>query len=405
MSTAITTVHGGICAPQGYRASAVHAGFYPPPRLDQALITSNPPATAAGMFTTSQFPAAGVTLCKKRINNPIAGIIVNSGNANAWTTRDGLQCAEDICAAIATLLNAPAENFLHLSTGVIGKDMPPVESLHEAFNTLVHGLGNSPEHAARAAHAIMTTDTIHKETARQIITSTGTITIGGMTKGSGMISPNLATLLTFITTDAALTKTDLQECLCNAVDVSLNCLTIDGDMSTNDSVILLANGAAGQPPLNENDKALFCEALKDILTELTILMAHDAEGATKCIMIDIINADSNDAARTVGLAVANSLLVKTAVHGNDANWGRILARLGKTSVHINPYSVRILFADTIVFEKGHAVPFDEKKMKNSLADTDEIAITIDLNNGTFRQRIFTCDLSAEYVKINASYRS
>lgn len=395
---------GGVTAPKGFLAAGMYCGIRKA-KKDIGMIVSETPAAVAGVFTLNKTQAAPILVDKAQLakSDLCSAIIVNSGNANACTGERGLNDAWDMVRATAEALNLPEEQVMVSSTGVIGQYMP-MEKVLPAMKELASGLSRSGN--KDVAEAIMTTDTYPKEVAVQFTLGDVMVTIGGVAKGSGMIAPNMATMLGFITTDAAISQPLLMKALRAANNRSFNRITVDGDMSTNDQVLVLANGLAQNASFGENSEefVLFSAALEYVLIKLAKMIARDGEGATKLIEIQVKGARTEDEAAQVGKAVANSNLVKTAIHGADANWGRILAAVGYSGVNINPDDVEISFNDLPVLKKNYEIVLDEEKARQILLQ-ENVLIVIDLNQGTEFARFWTCDLTKEYVHINASYRS
>jgi glutamate N-acetyltransferase/amino-acid N-acetyltransferase len=395
---------GGITAPLGFRAAGMYCGIRKV-KKDIAMIVSDTPATVAGVFTLNKTQAAPVLVDKIQLKrSPIcSAIVVNSGNANASTGERGLNDAWEMIRATAVALNIPESHVMISSTGVIGQYMP-MDKVSPAISELAGKL--SKDGNMDAAEAIMTTDTFAKEAAVKFTLAGRTVTIGGVAKGSGMIAPNMATMLAFVTTDIALEQSLLTKALRGANNRSFNRITVDGDMSTNDMVLVLANGMAKNAPVVDNSEEyqLFAAALEYVLIKLAKMIAKDGEGATKLIEIMVKGAKSEEEAAQAAKAVANSNLVKTAMHGADANWGRILAAVGYSGIDFNPDEVEIAFGELPVLRRNYEIVLDEEKAKDLLLK-DNVMIVINLNQGTQFARFWTCDLTKEYVHINASYRS
>jgi glutamate N-acetyltransferase / amino-acid N-acetyltransferase len=402
--TLFKTISGGICAPKGFRAGAIEVPIRKP-KKDLALIVSEVPATVAGVFTLNRAAAAPVLICKHQLKNSevCSAILVNSGNANACTGMRGMNDAQTLIAEVATTLGIPLSEVLISSTGVIGQFLP-LEKIIAAIPSLVQVLNHEGSHAA--AEAIMTTDLTQKEIAVEFLIDSQTVKLGAIAKGSGMIAPNMATMLSFVTTDAVISKPLLQQALNSATKKSFNRISVDGDESTNDMVLAMANGLAGHNPIEENTEAFkaFSAALEFVLIELAKMIARDGEGATKFVEINITGARTENDAEKLARSVANSNLVKTAMHGEDANWGRIMAALGYAGVDFTPEQVEISFGEVKVLSKNFEIVLDEAKAKAELSKPD-ITINIDLNLGNAEATFWTCDLSAKYVEINGNYRS
>jgi glutamate N-acetyltransferase/amino-acid N-acetyltransferase len=374
-------------------------------KKDIAMIVSDVPATSAGVFTLNKTQAACVLVDKTQLKrSPLcSAVVINSGNANACTGERGLNDTWEMVKATAQALHVPEEHVMVSSTGVIGQYMP-MDKVLPAIPELAAKL--SPSGNGDAAEAIMTTDTFPKEAAVHFTLGKKVVTIGGVAKGSGMIAPNMATMLAFVTTDVAISQELLSKALRAANNRSFNRITVDGDMSTNDMVLVMANGLAGNVPLTENSEEfqLFTAALEYVLIKLAKMIAKDGEGATKLIEIMVKGARTEEEGAQAARAVAHSNLVKTAIHGADANWGRILAAVGYSGIDFNPDDVEISFGELPILKKNYEIVLDEEKAKEILVK-DSVIIVVDLNQGNQFARFWTCDLTKEYVHINASYRS
>lgn len=404
-------IDGGVTAAKGYQAASVAAGVKYQNRKDMALIYSEAPCTAAGTFTRNVVKAAPVRWAKEVVKNSksVQAIIVNSGIANACTGVMGMENNKAMAEAVAKKLNLTSDMVLTASTGVIGKQLN-MEPIFGGINQLVESLSTTVEAGTLAAEAIMTTDTCKKEVAVQFEVDGKTVTLGGMSKGSGMIHPNMGTMLAFLTTDIAISKELLQEALYEDVQSTYNMISIDGDTSTNDSCFLLANAMAGNTEINTKDDNYyrFVEALNVVNTTLAKLMAGDGEGATKLLEVKVVNAKSKAEAVTLSKSVITSSLVKTAVYGNDANWGRILCALGYSGVDFDPEKID-LYIESIdgkikLVEDGLSTEFSEEFATKILAGKKVCAI-IDMKMGEAMSTAWGCDLTYDYIKINADYRS
>jgi glutamate N-acetyltransferase/amino-acid N-acetyltransferase len=394
----------------GFVAGAVESGMRYTGRLDMALICAQNPAgcAASGVFTRNSFCAAPVELCQERLEKHGArAILVNAGIANACTGGDGKIRAIEMARIASEALGCPAESVLVASTGVVGMqvDLDPVARFMPA---LVRSLRS--EGWREAARAIMTTDTVEKMASAKVGLGAGlSVTIGGIAKGSGMIAPDMATLLVFVCTDANISPEVLDHWTRAGADKSFNCITVDGDTSTNDSLIVLASRAAANPPITDigsSESQAFGRALTSVLHDLAVQVVTDAEGATKLIEIEVSGATDRESARKVAFTVANSPLVKTAFFGQDANWGRILAAAGRSGVPLVPERVGLFFEDLCMFENGAPVVCEEIEQKASrIFKQREIRVHLRLGQGDASFTALTCDLSFDYVKINASYRS
>ena len=392
----------GVCHPQGFTAAGVRAGIKKNGNFDLAVIYTQKEAAVAGVFTKNLVAAAPVHLSKIVVGTGTAhAVVANAGCANACTGEQGIRDAEKMATVAAELLNCRADDVIVASTGIIGANLP-MDKMEAGIRDAVKNLSRSG--SVNAGNAIITTDTCSKSCATEIEIGGVEVRFGAIAKGSGMIRPDMATMLCFITTDADIDQKLLQTALRDATEVSFNCMTVDGDMSTNDSVVVLANGAAGNKKIVErgDDYEKFFETLKNICVELAKKIAADGEGATKFLTINVTGAESFADAKKVGMAVANSPLVKTAFFGQDANPGRTICAVGYSGVKIIPEKISIKFGGLIVYDKGLVKTFDEDAMKKILAEHD-IVIDIELGLGDAQATIYTCDLSFQYVKINADY--
>jgi glutamate N-acetyltransferase/amino-acid N-acetyltransferase len=391
---------GTLVAPKGYRAVGLSCGIKKDAIKDIALIASARPASAAGVFTTNIVQAAPVHLNREHLANGTAqAILVNSGNANACTGERGMANARHEASLIAAGLSIAAHDVLVNSTGVIGVQLP-MDTVGSGISSVLSELGDDDWDAA--AEAIMTTDTVPKKATATLEVGGKTITVAGMAKGSGMIAPNMATMLCFVVTDAGVTPEDLKSSLASASNRSFNCVTVDGDMSTNDTILVLANDGAETGSLSGSDLEQFNQALEAVCVSLAKQVARDGEGATKLITIRVAGAPSEADGRTVGLSVANSSLVKTAVFGRDPNWGRILCAMGYAGVPFDPEEATVSMAGFPIYADGSGLEFDHDAAVKALG-ADDIAIDIDLRAGSATSVIYTCDLTYDYVRINAEY--
>ena len=409
-NTKNVTVSRGPFEVAGFVAGAVESGMRYSGRLDLAMICAQDPAgcAASAVFTRNLFCAAPVELCRERLEKRRANaILVNAGIANACTGKEGKIRAIEMARIASDALGCPADSVLVSSTGVIGMQVD-LDAVARCMPKLVHSL--RPDGWEDAARAIMTTDTVEKTASTRIELGAGlSITVGGIAKGAGMIAPDMATLLVFVCTDAAITPEVLDHWTRAGADSSFNCITVDGDTSTNDSLIVLASGAAGNTPITDiacSESKAFGRALASVLRDLALQVVMDAEGATVLIEIEVSGAADRQSARQVAFTVANSPLVKTAFFGRDANWGRIVAAAGRSGVKLIPERVSLFFEDLCVFEDGAPVLGEEIERKASrIFRQKEIRVRLDLGVGEASFTAWTCDLSIDYVKINASYRS
>ncbi|HIR11301.1 MAG TPA: bifunctional glutamate N-acetyltransferase/amino-acid acetyltransferase ArgJ [Candidatus Fimenecus excrementavium] len=400
---------GGVTAPKGFRANGIHCGIRKnKDKKDLMLIVSDVLCDAAAVYTQNLVCGAPVTVTRENLKNGKArAVICNSGIANTCNA-DGVEKAEAMCALTEQYTGIPANDVVVASTGVIGQpiDLEPIQS---GMQTLVDGLNENGSSAA--AQAIMTTDTVKKEIAVSVELSGGkTCTLGAIAKGSGMIHPNMATMLSFITTDANISAEMLQKALRWCVTRSYNMLSVDGDTSTNDTVAILANGLCGNTRMEtENeDYAVFCRALFKICNHIVRMLAKDGEGATKLVVCEVVGAADEETARICAKSVIRSPLVKTAMFGSDANWGRVLCALGYAGAAIDVSKIDVSFRSrkgTVpVCKNGAGIEFSEEKAKEVLLE-DEIEILVDLNSGDAEATAYGCDLTYDYVKINGDYRT
>jgi glutamate N-acetyltransferase/amino-acid N-acetyltransferase len=389
----------------GFIASGIAAGIKKNNQRDLALIVSQLPALAAGVFTTNRVKAAPVILSMQRIRNGSArAILINAGCANACTGRQGLADAERLSKRLAKYLEIEPESILLGSTGVIGKRLP-VAVIEDSLPRLIHGL--SPQGLGEAAQAMMTTDTFPKAVLQKGLIQGRRITIAGIAKGAGMISPKMATLLSFVMTDAAISLPALRRALREGVERSFNRITVDGDMSTNDTLIVLANGHAENSPIGLQGPGYekFSTLLNGVLQTLAKMIVWDAEGATKLVQVRVQGARTEGEAETAARAVANSPLVKTAFFGNDANWGRILCALGYSGVPIDPEKIDVFFDRVQIVRRGKATGEKEDQEATAVMKQREYTLRIHLHQGRKEASIWTSDFSYDYVKINAAYRT
>jgi len=394
-------VEGGVVAPKGFRAAAMNCGIKRK-RKDIGLIVSSRPAVACGMFTQNRVKAAPVLVSKEHLKKMTAqAIIVNSGNANCCTGEEGLKDAYEMAGSAAKALGISNEDVLVASTGVIGRELP-LDKIRAAIPQLIKDL--SEDDGKCIAEAIMTTDKVTKEIAVKIKIKGKDVRIGAVAKGAGMIHPNMATMLCFITTDVNITRRALKLALSNAVDKSFNSISVDGDMSTNDSVIVMANGCAQNVLLDRKDAdfKIFSEAIDYVASHLAEAIIRDGEGATKFVRIHIKNAKTLEGAKRIARRVSTSMLFKTALFGQDPNWGRIAACVGASGVMIDPDKLDIYLGKTRVLKDGVGSLKDKDALGKLFKNTD-LDVTIDLNSGGKEYSMMTCDISLDYIKINASY--
>lgn len=395
----------GITAPQGFRAAGIHCGIKKPGLLDLTLIASEQSGPIAGVFTRNQVLAAPVIVDRLHLRQGIGrAILVNSGNANACTGPEGLAAARMTAAVVARHMGIPPHHVFVGSTGVIGRALP-VHRIIKGIPRLLTQL--SERGGLDAARAIMTTDLRPKSIALQDTIGGRLITIGGMAKGSGMIHPNMATMLAYFTTDASIAKSALQQALRLAVNESFNCISVDGDTSTNDTVLCLANGMAENRTIKGGTAAFrrFLLLLTEACQALALAICRDGEGVTKVVNIEVTGAATVAKARQVAQTIATSNLVKTALFGEDANWGRVMAAIGRAGVPINPSKLHLSFGGIPMVQNGMGLGLAAERRIAQVFRQKEFTITVGLGQGRHQSHIWTTDLSFDYVRINASYRS
>jgi glutamate N-acetyltransferase / amino-acid N-acetyltransferase len=400
----LETIAGGVATPKGFRAAGVSAGIKARAgALDLALLVSDGPATAAAVFTINRAQAAPVLVSRDhlvRSGGVARAVVVNSGCANACTGDEGLRAANVMATATAALLGCPVEQVLVASTGVIGVALP-IDKIQEGLPRAFDALG--VDHGSVAAEAIMTTDPFPKEAAARVGIGGREITIGGMAKGSGMIEPMMATMLAFVTTDAGVPKAILERALRDVVEDTFNAITVDGECSTNDCVMVLANGASGVT-VDESSYDAFADALRTVCLRLALGIVRGGEGATKLVTVSVTGAASAAEARKAAKAIANSPLVKTAIHGGDPNWGRLIAVAGRAGVAFELSRAQVTIGPIVLFKDGR--PYDEAAPEAAAyLKNEDVGVGVDLGAGSASSTVWTCDLSAEYVRINAEYRT
>jgi glutamate N-acetyltransferase/amino-acid N-acetyltransferase len=411
----VKEISGGVCAPKGFLAGGINCGIKSSSQKnDLALIYSHNICTAAAMFTQNKVKAACVELTQKNIaDGKLRAIIANSGNANACTGKEGMTAACKMAQLAASAFSFDPCEVAVASTGVIGVTLP-VEKIENGLNALKESLRADEHGHSDALSAIMTTDTRKKEIAVEITIDGKNVRIGAMAKGSGMIHPNMATMLAFITTDAVIDSSLLDSSLRNTVKKSFNRLTVDGDTSTNDMVVIMANGEAGNRSITADsaDYEIFYSALEKVCVSLARMMARDGEGATKLVTVTVNGALNEETSEVLAKAIAGSSLVKAACFGADANWGRVLCAMGygavNAGVDFSPEKTDVSFkskaGEIMVCKNGETVPFSEEKAKEILSE-EEIEIYISLRDGIAKVSVYGCDLTYDYVKINGDYRS
>lgn len=397
---------GSVTTPAGFRACGFHSGIKKTDRYDLGAIVSDFPAVAAAVFTLNHIQAAPIQVTKESLatEQVIQAVVVNSGNANACTGRRGDKDARQMRLELAKVLQLPEHHVAVASTGVIGEHLP--------LDTVLKGITQIPaklnvEGAADFSQAILTTDLIEKEACVQVSVGGRPVHIGGSAKGSGMIHPNMATMLAFMTTDAVIDAADLQKLLNDVTNTTFNMITVDGDTSTNDMALVMANGAAQNERLHPEhpDWAAFAAGFEYVAKRLAQAIARDGEGATKLVEVRIDGAETAEAARAIAKTVVGSSLVKSAIFGADANWGRVIAAVGRAGYEVNPETIDIQIGDIMVLEQSSPVPIDEVEAEQYLKEAATIVISVQLHMGESSATAWGCDLTYEYVRINAAYRT
>lgn len=404
-------IKGGVTAAQGFEAASCEANIKYSGRTDMAMVFSKEPCECAGTFTSNVVKAACVQWDMQIVESgkPMHAVVINSGIANACTGKDGFDACEASARAVEDSLKVPYDSVAVASTGVIGMQLP-VDKLVKGINAMSKTLDDSLEAGTAASKAIMTTDTVNKEVAVSFMAGGKKVTLGGMSKGSGMIHPNMCTMLAFITTDLSIDKLLMQEALREVVADTFNMITVDGDTSTNDSLILMANGLAGNDKITAKDADYksFKEALFFVCRFLARKMASDGEGATKLFEAKVVNAKSKEDARTLSRAIVGSNLSKAAIYGCDANFGRFLCAMGYSGAQFDQNDVELFFESRAgrlqVFDRGTPIDFDEDFAVKIMKE-DEVTVFVDMHEGEAEAAAWGCDLTYDYVKINADYRS
>ena len=407
----IKIITGGVTAARGFKAASTAAGIKYKDRQDMAMIYSQEPCRSAGTFTTNIVKAAPVKWDKNQVTSgaPARAVVINAGIANACTGEEGMGYCGQTAEAAALALGISAENVLVASTGVIGMQLP-MDRITAGVKAMAPLLDGSLESGTGASRAIMTTDTKNKEVAVRFELGGTTVTMGGMCKGSGMIHPNMCTMLSFVTTDAAISKELLQEALSQDIQDTYNMISVDGDTSTNDTVLLLANGLAGNKEITEKneDYHTFCRALKIVNETLAKKMAGDGEGCTALFEVKVVGAETKEQAKILAKSVICSSLTKAAIFGHDANWGRILCAMGYSGAQFDPEKVDLFFESAAgkmqIIKDGVAVDYSEEQATRILSEPEVTAVA-DIKMGDAKAAAWGCDLTFDYVKINADYRS
>ena len=407
----IKIITGGVTAARGFKAASTAAGIKYKDRQDMAMIYSQEPCRSAGTFTTNIVKAAPVKWDKNQVTSgaPARAVVINAGIANASTGEEGMGYCGQTAEAAALALGISAESVLVASTGVIGMQLP-MDRITAGVKAMAPLLDGSLESGTGASRAIMTTDTKNKEVAVRFELGGTTVTMGGMCKGSGMIHPNMCTMLSFVTTDAAISKELLQEALSQDIQDTYNMISVDGDTSTNDTVLLLANGLAGNKEITEKneDYHTFCRALKIVNETLAKKMAGDGEGCTALFEVKVVGAETKEQAKILAKSVICSSLTKAAILGHDANWGRILCAMGYSGAQFDPEKVDLYFESAAgkmqIIKDGVAVDYSEEQATRILSEPEVTAVA-DIKMGDAKAAAWGCDLTFDYVKINADYRS
>lgn len=404
--------HLHLLSPKGFRAAGVRAEIKTSKKNDVGLLIADTLTSAAAVFTTNKVFAAPVKIGREHVAaGKLRGVVVNAGNANACTGKQGEKDARRMCALAAELIGAKTEQLLPSSTGIIGH-LLPMDKVERGIREAASKLGDSPDHALAFADAILTTDLVRKIAAARVKFGKSIVTIAGVCKGSGMIGPRMAlngaglhaTMLAYLTTDADIGAPQLRKLLAQSADKSFNAVTVDDHTSTNDTAVLLASGASGVLIKSGSDLKKFAAALDDVCQSLAYQIAKDGEGATKVVAITVRRAKSLNDARLMARAIANSPLVKCAMHGNDPNWGRIVSAAGLCGAAFDPDRARLVLQGTAVFSKGRPIPIDAPAVSKSLAIA-EVKIDLDCGHGSHAATVWTCDLSKDYVTINADYHT
>ena len=407
----IKIITGGVTAARGFKAASTAAGIKYKDRQDMAMIYSQEPCRSAGTFTTNIVKAAPVKWDKNQVTSgaPARAVVINAGIANACTGEEGMGYCGQTAEAAALALGISAESVLVASTGVIGMQLP-MDRITAGVKAMAPLLDGSLESGTGASRAIMTTDTKNKEVAVRFELGGTTVTMGGMCKGSGMIHPNMCTMLSFVTTDAAISKELLQEALSQDIQDTYNMISVDGDTSTNDTVLLLANGLAGNKEITEKneDYHTFCRALKIVNETLAKKMAGDGEGCTALFEVKVVGAETKEQAKILAKSVICSSLTQAAIFGHDANWGRILCAMGYSGAQFDPEKVDLFFESAAgkmqIIKDGVAVDYSEEQATRILSEPEVTAVA-DIKMGDAKAAAWGCDLTFDYVKINADYRS
>lgn len=395
-----------LSVPKGFRLTGVHCGIKGNPnKQDITLVLADKATVAAGVYTQNLVHAAPVALDRQRTPaNNIRAVVVNSGNANACTGDRGMQDALEMTRLTAAACGTKPEEVLVMSTGIIGEHLP-MGKISAGISAAASQLGADEDSFVLAARGIMTTDKSHKAAARTLELDGRTITIAGMTKGAGMIGPKMATLLALVLTDAPLEVSVAQKLLAEVADETFNCISVEGHMSTNDTMLLLASGAAGGAPLAGESLATFRAALVELCTEIACMIPADGEGSTHLVTIDVSGTATREEARQIAQTIANSALVKTAITGGDPNWGRIVSAAGYSGIDFVPSQVNLHVNGHLLYQHGTPVKFDAKTVSQAMKDQHETLVQLEVGSGPGKCRFWTSDLTVEYVRFNADYRT
>ncbi len=390
--------------PKGFAGGATKAGLKASGKPDLGVVVSDRPCVAAGLFTKNKFSGSNIPFCRRALKEGgIRAVVMHAGQANACTGREGLEVARQTAIAVSGSVGCGYNEVIVGSTGVIGV-LPKLNKIQNGIRAIAEK-GLTPDGILAAGEAMMTTDTVPKTASARFRLGGKMVTMVGIAKGSGMIHPNMATMLSYVFTDARISKSALRMAFRDAVEGSFNCLSVDGDTSTSDMAVVLANGAAGNREVKPQGKdyTAFRKKLTEVCTDLSRKIARDGEGATKLVTVRVRRASTFDDARRVAKAVANSNLVKTAIFGRDPNWGRIACAVGYSGARFTPDNVMIRLGKTLIFAKGKSAEYNQGLMSKYLKDTDEVLLEISLGSGRAEAIVSTCDLSYDYVRINAEY--
>ncbi|MCL4112030.1 UNVERIFIED_CONTAM: hypothetical protein GTU68_034533 [Idotea baltica] len=391
--------------PTGFKTSGTCCNIKASGKLDLALFVSDRPASAAGVFTRNLVCGAPVQLSRERVPSAnVQAVVINSGNANACTGERGLTDAKSMTASVAKLIECDSNSVLVCSTGVIGHPLP-MDKIEAGIPAAVSAIGDTEADFQLAAQAMMTTDTMQKQSVKKATINGQLVRVSGAAKGAAMIAPNMGTMLGVVITDAQLSAQQTDAMLRHAVDRSFNCISVEGHTSTSDTVILLANGASNSGPVadDSDDYAIIQQLISDVCLELAQSIIHDAEGADHFVEITVRGAATEEDARIIAKTIADDALVKTAITGNDPNWGRIVSACGRTGVQLTELDITLDLNNVRIFERGAPVSYDEPALSNSMRDAEQVSIEIQLPFGESEAQYWTCDLTQEYIRLNSEY--